>query len=172
MAADGKDERVRTRQGIKAERLIEQLLAMREEGDHDGIVRALTREANRRAMGEEELDAGTQVVSIAVEGDVIRVRPEGPTIGDRQALIIRTEVNQELLMRQGQLKRVVVDLSRITVMSATVLRLFGDLKRNAKIFGAKTDGVGVPEEMAKSLRKLKLGQEKSRGPLLKLFSSS
>ena len=95
------------------------------------------------------------VADVTTRGREVHVRPLGPRIGEREALIIRTETNRALLALDGSVDVVIVDLRSITTFSTIVIGLVDDLRRNARLLGAKVMTTGAPAELVRSAKKLR-----------------
>jgi anti-anti-sigma regulatory factor len=145
---------------LRPDALLRELYRLYDSGDYNAL---FARMADQRSQINWSLvDRGdserSPLVSVESSDREIVVRPIGPRIDERKALIIRTEVNRALLAHPGRLEELIVDLSEITSVSASVLTLLSDLKRNARVFGAEIDAIGISEETRRAIRHLRLGR--------------
>ncbi|TVQ52502.1 MAG: hypothetical protein EA377_10075 [Phycisphaerales bacterium] len=143
-------------------KLLEELFRRLDSGDEAGIIDALREGRSRLRADEQQRDQRAQTVRFHFEDGTLTVRPVGPRITDRAALIIRTEVNQRLLDPQPAFHTLSVDFRDVTTLNGAALTLFADLRRNATVFGVRAVGTGVAPDMEKQLRRFRLGQGRRR----------
>ncbi len=144
------------------EQLLEELFRRLDAGDEAGIIGVLREGRARLRTEERQRDQRAQTVRFHFENGALTVRPVGPRLTDRAALIIRTEVNQRLLDPRPVFHTLSVDFRDVTTLNAAALTLFADLRRNATVFGVRTVGTGVAPEVEKQLRRFRLGQGRRR----------
>lgn len=73
----------------------------------------------------------TPLVEITQQGDVLLIKPIGPSIGQREAPIIQDEAKPFIDDLGSDLKHLVIDLSTVTFMSSMGLGMCISFRNNA-----------------------------------------
>ncbi|MEC9157120.1 MAG: STAS domain-containing protein [Planctomycetota bacterium] len=111
------------------------------------------------------------IVTAELSAFVLRIKPAGPNVGQREAPIIDKDVKPLLAAAGGNLKALVLDLSDVTFMSSMGLGTCIALRNEADAVGAKTALCGLRPELEslfKMMRIHKLYQiQKSKAALEK-----
>ncbi len=154
---------------MNAQTLLQQLFARLDADDPQGILDLLRRARPDAALLTAARRGNPSVVEVTPNGDEVNVRLVGPTIGEREALIIRTEVNRALMRHIGPIRRIVIDFTDITIYSTATIALFSDLRRNARIFHAEAVSLGVPQDMDRAITRLDVIPRRRSNPLRRLI---
>jgi anti-anti-sigma factor len=91
-----------------------------------------------------------------LDGPVIRVKPHGPNVGQREAPIIDTDVKPLLAKAGDGLKAMVLDLNDVTFMSSMGLGTCIALRNAANAVGAKTALVGLRPELESLFKMMRI----------------
>jgi anti-anti-sigma factor len=87
--------------------------------------------APRAAASRNSISRST-FVSITLDGGIMTIRPAGPTMSEREAVIISAEVNLALDAYGNSMRAFVLDLSDVQMMSSFGLGLCIELRNSAK----------------------------------------
>ena len=115
------------------------------------------------ASGRRRSPHESQFVRFSVRDHVLTARLAGPTVGERESPIVGTEITDVIRAMGLRLRRLVIDLSDVQVMSSMGLGMCLDLRGYARAFGAKTVVVGISTEMAPVFKRLNLAAACGRG---------
>ena len=106
------------------------------------------------AASEDRVD--NPILSAELNDSVVRIRPHGPNVGQREAPIIDQDV-KPLLARAGtDLKALVLDLRDVTFMSSMGLGTCIALRNAAHAVGAKTALVGLRPELESLFKMMRI----------------
>jgi anti-anti-sigma regulatory factor len=94
--------------------------------------------------------------SIINKNGMLTLRPTGPSLTEREAIIISTEVKPIMERFGGGMRGLVLDLSEIKVMSSFGLGMCIELRNTAKTFNASTIILGLCEELTELFCMLKV----------------
>ncbi len=114
----------------------------------------------------------SQFVTFTVVEGVLTARLAGPSVGERETPIISSEVSDVIQALGPRLKRLVLDLTDVQVMSSMALGMCLDLRAAAKSHGAKTSAIGMTGDMARVFRRLRISSSPSSRPIARFFSRS
>ena len=95
-------------------------------------------------------------VQTVFRGGVLTVRPAGPQLSEREAIIITSEVTPHLQKAGNKLRGLVLDMSEIKMMSSFGLGLCLELRNSAKAAGASTIIVGLNLQLRELFRMMKV----------------
>lgn len=95
-------------------------------------------------------------VSVTNRDGVITVRPAGPRLLEREAVIIAADVKPLISHVGGGLRRLVIDLSEIGMMSSFGLGMCIELRNVARSLNATTVLYGLSDELEELVRMLKV----------------
>ena len=87
------------------------------------------------------------IVIAELDQNILRVKPVGPTVGQREGPIIDRDVKPLLAAAGSNLKALVLDLTDVTFMSSMGLGTCIALRNEANSNGAKTAIVGLRPEL-------------------------
>jgi anti-anti-sigma factor len=104
-------------------------------------VRSEHRFARASTFASYELDAGT-----------LTVRLHGPSVTEREAMIISQELEEVLDALDGRLRAFVLDLHQVQRMTSMGLGLCSDAHERAKALGSRSIVTGLSPELAAFFR--------------------
>jgi anti-anti-sigma regulatory factor len=154
---------------MNARQLLNRLYTLLDHDDVNGIVELLRRERRHVDTDSGAVNEHGTIVRIDHSADRMIVKPAGPRINEREALVIRMSVTRALLDRSRRPREIIIDFNDVKTMNSTVLSLFAQIKHDSQICGATTRGIGVPDAIAKPIRRLGIGHARRRMGLSRLF---
>jgi len=95
-------------------------------------------------------------VRITSKSGVLTVRPAGPSLAEREAVVIASEVRPAIASQGGGLRLLVLDLSDVTLMSSFGLGMCIELRNLAESAGASTVMFGLVPELVELFKMLKV----------------
>ncbi|MCH2144579.1 MAG: STAS domain-containing protein [Phycisphaerales bacterium] len=106
------------------------------------------------AASEDRVDNPILVAELS--GSVLRIRPHGPNVGQREAPIIDQDVKPLLASAGSGLKAMVLDLQDVAFMSSMGLGICIALRNAANAVGAKTALVGLRPELESLFKMMRI----------------
>ena len=87
---------------------------------------------------------------------VLTVRPKGPNLGQREAVIVNGEINGVMEQVGQRLRRLVIDLSEVQAMASYGLGVCIEMRNAAHARNAPTIIYGLTEELAALFRLMRV----------------
>jgi anti-anti-sigma factor len=91
-----------------------------------------------------------------LKGGVLTIRPAGPSLGQREAAILNSEVRPILDKLGSRLRALVIDLSDVQAMASFGLGVCIEFRNTAHAFKAPTIVFGLSDELAAMFRLMKV----------------
>lgn len=98
----------------------------------------------------------SQFVTISIKGGVLMVRPAGPTLAEREAMIIAGDVRTMIAACGKSLRKLLLDVSDVRMMSSFGLGMCIDLRNIAHRGRAGTVLYGMSQELEQLIRMMKV----------------
>jgi anti-anti-sigma factor len=95
-------------------------------------------------------------VTITCRGGVLSVRPVGPNLSEREAMIVTSEVTPMLQQLGKSLKGLVLDMADVKSMTSFGLGMCIELRNAAKSVGAQTVVSGMTPELCELFKMMKV----------------
>lgn len=95
-------------------------------------------------------------VKIDSKGGILTVRPAGPALAEREAVVIASEVRPAIASEGRGFRVMVLDLSDVTLMSSFGLGMCIELRNLAESAGASTVMFGMTPELIELFKMLKV----------------
>lgn len=95
-------------------------------------------------------------VTTVYRGGVLTIRPAGPNLAEREAIIITSEVTPLFEQLAKGLRGLVLDLSDVKMMSSFGLGLCLEFRHTAMLVGASTIIVGMSQELRELFKMMKV----------------
>jgi anti-anti-sigma factor len=95
-------------------------------------------------------------VSIDFKSGVLTIVPAGPTLGERETMVVAAEVRPWLTKHSNKLRAVVIDLSHVEIMTSFGLGWCIEVRNAARLINAKTVLFGLHRELLELIRMMKV----------------
>jgi anti-anti-sigma factor len=86
-------------------------------------------------------------VTISCRDGVLTIKPAGPKLAEREAMIIAVDARRAVASLGKRLRRLVLDMSAVQVMSSFGLGMCIELRNSARLAGAATVLFGLTDEL-------------------------
>lgn len=96
------------------------------------------------------------IVVAELDGHILRVKPVGPNVGQREGPIIDRDVKPLLAAAGKDLKALILDLNDVTFMSSMGLGTCIALRNEANAAGAKTAIIGLGSELESLFKMMRI----------------
>ena len=106
--------------------------------------------------GSSDNQISNPIVHAELSAFVLRIKPAGPNVGQREAPIIDKDVKPLLAAAGEHLKGLVLDLSDVTFMSSMGLGTCIALRNEANAVGAKIALVGLRPELESLFKMMRI----------------
>ena len=142
---------------MQADLVLEKLFELHDAGNTAGIIQLV---AQARTNTSRAAAGPKRFVAIRHDNKAIHVKLFPPRVDERAALVIRTELSQAMLFHDGELTLIELDFSNVGTIDGAALRLMNDLRRNARVFGARVTTIGVPDDIERSVKRIGMGEKR------------
>ncbi|MCI0631456.1 MAG: STAS domain-containing protein [Phycisphaerales bacterium] len=100
--------------------------------------------------------SSSQFASISSKNGLLTVRPAGPNLGEREAMIIANDVKPIMDSIGGAMRGLVLDLSDVAHMSSFGLGMCIELRNHAKTLNATTVIYRMSDELTELFKMMKV----------------
>lgn len=94
--------------------------------------------------------------SASTSGGVLTIKPAGPSLTEREAIVISCDVKPIMDRCAGSMRALVLDLSQVRIMSSFGLGMCIELRNAARAVNANTIVFGLSDELTELFKMLKV----------------